>query len=343
MRRLEYDPALDGVRALAVATVMLYHGGVGWTPGGFLGVDVFFVLSGFLITTLLLRERQSTGRISLKNFYVRRSLRIFPLYYAVLSLLVLYFLLSGDSASQGSQFFAELPYHATYTSNWVEMKSVMAITWSLSTEEQFYLVWPPMLALLFYRTLPLLLVFLLVNQALNFGALDGMLARLGIPYADHEILQSTLTPIILGVLLSFVLQTRRGHSVLKRWLRGPILWVAVVLMLLAANMPGDIRGWPRLSFHVMTSLCLAGVVLQPSHRLVRALEWRPLVLVGVVSYGIYLLHMLVRDAVWRVLVRTGVEVPEVFFVLCLVLTVVASAISYRTFERPILRLKDRFR
>ena len=341
-------PGLDGLRALAILAVVWHHahpGYAGWpiSHNGFLGVDVFFVLSGFLITSLLLHEQQTTGAISLTQFYVRRSLRIFPLYYAVLALLAAYFALSKPSA-QGLAFLSELPWHLAYASNWVGLESMMAITWSLSTEEQFYLVWPPVLALLGARSLWWLGAFLVLNQAVNFGALDEVLAALHLPYGSLSILQITCTPILLGVLLAFALHLTALTELRQRLQRLPglALWGACGAALWLANLPGDIRGWPRLGFHIAVMAVVALVVAQPTHRIVRALEWRPLAYVGVVSYGVYLLHKFTLHVANRGLDALAITSPEARFALVLLGTVALAAVSYHAFEAPLLRLKTRF-
>ncbi|HEY9068052.1 MAG TPA: acyltransferase, partial [Burkholderiaceae bacterium] len=249
---------LNGVRALAVIGVVWHHGYRGPLPwpilhNGFLGVDVFFVLSGFLITTLLLDEQMATGRISLVNFYARRALRIFPLYYAVLALLAAYFLFAPGSTNAPA-FIAELPYHASYTSNWVVLASLMGITWSLSTEEQFYLAWPPLLARLGHGALWTLSAFLLLNQLVNFGFLDRWLAAHGLVYASLPILQVTFTPIVLGVALAYAVHAPLCRRALAQCTAGVRLlgWIAVLLAV--ANVSGDVRGWPRLAFHLTTTL-----------------------------------------------------------------------------------------
>lgn len=339
-------PGLDGMRALSVVAVVWHHSHPGYSglpisQNGFLGVDVFFVLSGFLITTLLLNERCASGTISLRSFYIRRSLRIFPLYYIVLAVLSIYFVRSGVT-SNATEFLRELPWHVSYTSNWVKLKSMMAITWSLSAEEQFYLVWPPLLAWFGARSLWLLLAFLVVNQAINFGALNGVLTSVGIPYETLSILQITFTPILLGVLLGFGIRSptlRRFVEKLPAW----TVWASCVLAIAVANVPGDLRGWPRLSFHLAISSVVAMVVLRPESGVVRILEWRPLVYVGTVSYGVYLLHKLVLHVISRGLDAASIVAPEPLFVLSLFGTIGAASLSYRYLETPILRLKDRFR
>ncbi|HEX7669003.1 MAG TPA: acyltransferase, partial [Polyangiaceae bacterium] len=157
-------PSLDGLRCLAILPVIWHHSTPRPLPGLFgrgpLGVHLFFAVSGFLITTLLVREKCCTDRSSpplshlaqLANFYARRSLRIFPLYYAVLLLYTLRALWFLPASPMRSHFFHNLPYFATYTANFlvnfdVPHKVIFGFSWSLSTEEQFYLLWPPVLVL----------------------------------------------------------------------------------------------------------------------------------------------------------------------------------------------------
>ncbi|HEX5686495.1 MAG TPA: acyltransferase [Ideonella sp.] len=344
---VSHIPGLDGVRALAVMAVVWHHShpGVAWLPAsanGFLGVDLFFALSGLLITTLLLREQAMHGQISLTNFYARRALRIFPLYYALLALLTLYFVWAPESPQRGA-FLAALPFHASYLSNWIQPDSLMAISWSLSTEEQFYLVWPPLLVLLGTWALPWLLAFLLLNQAVNFGWLDGWLRSMGMPYESLDILQATFTPIVLGVLLAFALQNDRAHAWLRRLLTPRSLWVLVLAGVVLLNWPGSLRGWPRLGLHLVITLLLGALVMNPGHVLVRSLQWRPLAYVGTVSYGIYLLHKPALDVARRLLHMLAIDSPLGLFGLGLLLSVGVAAISYRYFESPLLRLKNAFR
>jgi peptidoglycan/LPS O-acetylase OafA/YrhL len=340
-------PGLDGLRAFAVLAVVWHHAhpgfdGIWLTRHGFLGVDLFFVLSGLLITTLLLRERERFGTTSLKNFYMRRALRIFPLYYAVLFVLAIYFGVARESA-QAEAFMSELPWHAAYLSNWVEVHSMMSISWSLSAEEQFYLLWPPLLVWLgLQKGLALLVAFLVVNQAVNFGLFDPILADLGVHYDELHMLQATFTPILLGVLLAAALHNNVWRRRLMTFAHTIAPWLLVVLLLLLMSWPGDVRGAPRLGIHVLMTMLLAAVVLQPQHRLVRWLEWRPLVWVGTVSYGVYLLHMIGLDIARRALQRVGAAAPEMLFVVGLAVTLVLAGLSYRWFESWFLRHKSRF-
>jgi peptidoglycan/LPS O-acetylase OafA/YrhL len=144
------------------------------------------------------------------------------------------------------------------------------------------------------------------------------------------------------VLLAFALRSPLRER-LMRATAGPMLAAWAVLLVLLACWPGDVQGAPRLAFHLVATLLLAGIVLHPGSRVVRALEWHPLAFVGTVSYGVYLLHVIVLDATQRVLARLHVEALGVTaFVVCALGTVALAALSYRVFERPLLRLKDRF-
>jgi peptidoglycan/LPS O-acetylase OafA/YrhL len=341
---MKHIPGLNGLRAIAVTAVVWHHAhapiaGLPITANGFLGVDVFFVLSGFLITALLLEEREQTGSISLKGFYGRRTLRIFPLYYAVVGLMALYFFFAKGSG-QRDAYFAELPANLLYLSNWFPPTTVMGITWSLSTEEQFYLLWPPLFAWLGRRALWILIAFLGVNQAVNFGLADDWLRAVHMPYESRSILQATFTPIILGSMLAFALRSNwrpKIAAAVSGWRLGVIL--IVMLALASAH---DMRGAPRLAFHVMTTAFVAGVVLWPNSIASRALEWRPLVYVGTVSYGVYLWHMIALDPVQRLIQKAHLDPAFWTFPIGMLATVAIAGISFHYFEKPFLRLKGRF-
>jgi hypothetical protein len=146
-----YFPLLDGLRCLAILGVVWYHAAApsyasGPLSRGFEGVSLFFVISGFLITTLLLREQSETGDISLRSFYLRRTLRIFPVYYGVLAFYALLVFLQERHSTAGAQFWHNLPFFMTYTSDWFvnadSDRVIFLFSWSLATEEQFYLFWP---------------------------------------------------------------------------------------------------------------------------------------------------------------------------------------------------------
>src|ERR687890_608892 len=154
--RLAYSPGLDGLRALAVIAVLLYHAGLPFLPGGFLGVEVFFVVSGYLITALLLAEWRKSGRVSLKDFWLRRARRLLPALYVLLGGTLAYSVgfLPGEVAGLRADAIAALGY----VTNWflilgqesyfeaVGRPSLLQHLWSLAVEGQFYLIWPIVLA-----------------------------------------------------------------------------------------------------------------------------------------------------------------------------------------------------
>ena len=148
---LGVQPALDGIRAVSVIAVLCYHAGFGWSHGGFLGVEVFFVVSGFLITTLLIEERNRCGAVSLRRFWARRARRLLPALFAMLVAVTIVVLWRGDPAQQ-SQLRRDLPWGVGYVANWGQIlsdapyfapsPSALRQLWSLAVEEQWYLLWP---------------------------------------------------------------------------------------------------------------------------------------------------------------------------------------------------------
>lgn len=339
--------SLDGIRALSILAVVWHHTCADqwdFRPSlyGFLGVDMFFVLSGFLIVTLLLRERERQGDISLKGFYLRRSLRIFPIYYGVLAFMTVACALRPGGHTAPA-FFKDLPYLLTYTMNWVHGYSMMAIAWSLAAEEQFYLIWPPMEKWLSRWAWAVLLGILAVNQAVNFLMVDGRLARMIRPWPVPPMAQVTFTPICLGVALAHVLHSRRGFQIFARWASTPWMPAAVggVLMLELMGAPADIAGWPRLSMQFLMAIFLGSCVVRDSHWLTPVLDNPVMKRIGAVSYGIYLYHFIGLYLASIVLGWSGLAFRFDTFYLTMLITWGMAEVSYRFYEQPFLRLKDR--
>lgn len=332
--------SLDGLRAIAILVVVWHHTTAGeprWAAAGrgFLGVDLFFVISGFLIVTLLLRERRRTGGISLKDFYVRRFLRIFPPYYLMLAIVGATAFLSPGSRSAAVR--DELPWALLYVSNLVPMQSMLAITWSLSVEEQFYLV-VPALERFVRRALPILLPAAYVLAALPpFGVFPDA----PLPAFFRE---TTFGPILLGVMLAHVLDDPRGFA----WVSGAVGWrlapaFAAGLVLLAASHPApDISGWPRLLIHWAILTLVASCVVRERHALSRVLALWPMRRIGAVSYGIYLFHLIVMHFVTKALRAAGASSDAVAFAANALASWGVAELSYRQFEARFLALKSRF-
>jgi peptidoglycan/LPS O-acetylase OafA/YrhL len=333
--------ALDGLRAVSVIAVVCDHTsgtpGPSFTHKGFLGVNLFFVISGFLITSLLLRERDAVGGISLKKFYARRALRIFPLYYATLLVYIVLLAATRRHSPEGIQFFHDLPAFATYTFNWLTPGNhdPFNFAWSLATEEQFYLLWPPLLVATlkiggWRRTWPPLValaVLIAISQGIGLVG-DSSVMPWRIP-------ASLSLPILLGVAAALVTSTRLGFAVASAVVGR--VWsapVAALLLVVAIVANAALPITEVLMVMVVVATCI--VEWTPLHPILR---WRPLAFVGVISYGVYLLHNLCADVV-----RIGTREQQgiLVFAVTLVTVVVVAYLSFRFFETPVLKLKRRY-
>lgn len=329
---------LDGLRALAIMAVVWHHAmqGEPSTPllgRGFLGVDLFFTLSGFLITTLLLREKSRTGHVEFLPFFIRRALRIIPA-YALMIVLVLGAATVGRGKHQ-ELILAELVYAATFTTNLVPMASMLSITWSLAVEQQFYLMLP-WVEKLRARVVPIVL-----------GAAIGLSMLPPLGFASPELpaffRETTFIPILLGAAMAHLLHEPATFSWIYRQFGGRAArWLSVGLIAASCNLPhADITGWPR--FLIQTSLALGVLicVLPSRHGAIGWLNAPVLRRIGVVSYGIYLYHLLGMEAFRRLAGRVGLDGDLLLAVGTLALTWVLAEISYRWWETPFLRMKLR--
>ncbi|MGB3623248.1 MAG: acyltransferase, partial [Ketobacter sp.] len=228
----QFFSCLDGLRAFSILAVIWVHTGVnetGWhiLTRGQIGVDLFFAISGFLITTLLIREKNKYGFISMKGFYLRRALRIFPIYYTVIAIYTLMVLLLENNTDKGNQFFSNLPYFLTYTSNlFVENSGavIFYFAWSLAAEEQFYMIWPSVERFLsgFRPVYIVLLILGLQGVTYLFIAQDPELSEL----LWIKILICIPPPILGGVALAHLLHNKASFELLR-----PILglkWASLI-------------------------------------------------------------------------------------------------------------------
>jgi peptidoglycan/LPS O-acetylase OafA/YrhL len=346
-----YFGSLDGLRCLSILAVIWYHSGyypaaIGGLAGrGYLGVQLFFVISGFLITTLLLRERDGTGSISLQHFYVRRVLRIFPLYYSVVVLYCLLVFLVEKHSPAGHLFFANLKYYLTFTQNWFvdlgDRRVIFYFAWSLATEEQFYLVWPSVEKFLRGRG-PVLAAAILIGlgTAVAFGGLQT--------WAPSEsflrrMLGSISITICLGVLLAHALHQRRAFRwwwsfLAPRWSGAG----AIVLLLFFASGRGPLSAAAELGVYMAMAWLVGSCVIREDHQLRPVLASAPFRWIGVVSYGMYLLHMLAGNLVGAGLVKMGITAHLPKFALVSAVSFGIAWLSYRFYERRFLELKQRF-
>jgi peptidoglycan/LPS O-acetylase OafA/YrhL len=324
--------SLDGLRCLSILAVIWHHTGGRAFPDSVLlqhgpyGVSLFFVISGFLITTLLLREKRRNADIGMKNFIVRRTLRIFPLYYTVLLVYTLLVLALEHSSPEGRGFLSNLKYYATYTSNWfvplTDGRVIFYFAWSLATEEQFYLVWP-WVEKFFRPVLAVPFVALVIAASIYWHVL-------------------AFAAIGMGVLLAHLLDSPRGHAFawpLLRW-----RWAAPSLLLALLG----VMAWPAAGgvtpLAVMT-LLVGAAVIREDHWL-RPLLTQPVVVkIGQVSYGMYLMHMLAYNVVKKALLVLGGEGIghwALVFVLTAAAAYGAAFLSYRYYESIFLSMKHRY-
>lgn len=341
-----YFPALDGLRAVAIAAVLWHHAlpapEAGWLGRGHTGVRLFFALSGFLISSRLLAERRATGTIALGQFWLRRSLRIFPLYYAVLAAFALYLGLRAEDAGS-RHFFQNLTFHASYTSNWFIDYAVshpvwFAFGWSLACEEQFYAWWPPVLrrSRSGARAWIVLLAVLALQQLVQYRLLDSWLH--GSPTLERVLL--SLAPALsLGALLALCLE-RRSTFGLAWMLFGKHAGTGAAVSIAAIAVAIGHGGGPPVLLDVAFAALVGSVVLAPGSWLGRWLTLSPLRALGRVSYGVYLFHVPVLGLLRRLLPGLS-EQPGVLFPLGLGLSWALATVSFRHFEAPLLALAQR--
>ena len=345
---------------------MGFHFGIGWLQGGFFGVDVFYVLSGYLITGLLVGEYRRRGRIQLTTFWLRRARRLLPALLLVLiavTLLVRF----ADPAGLYPDFRMSALSALFYFSNWWQIAvsgnyfvatgpvSPLTHTWSLAVEEQFYLVWPFVvlavmgLARTFARGIRALLVLSLVGalasaleMALLYNPSTGNDTRIYFGTDTHA--QSILVGSALACLLTIV-QMNRGHdgmdpAVRSRAGRWTLIVLGMVGLLVLIVLSSLLEGTSWLAYRGGFALCaasaaavIAAVVCVPDGPMAKALSNRPLVWLGTISYGVYLWHYPVFVFVDNE--RTGLAGPSLLLLRTVVTLGLASA-SFYLVERPVI-------
>lgn len=347
--RLGYRPALDGLRGLAIILVLIAHGLPG-VPGsyGFVGVQVFFVLSGFLITHLLLEEYQQTGAVRIGAFYARRALRLLPAIMALLAVFVGYALLTPDSYYRKS-FLLEALGVQFYYANWgviYEWFTAFPLghAWSLAVEEQFYFLWPLVLLCLVKRFTPSAIIKILIIGAF-LSWLERYYLYSGTAATWSRLAYGTDTrgePLLIGCALAVMLSSGMipRTAELQAFLAKAAIVSLVGLLVIAAwarlGTPMLIYfGWTALS--IFSAVIILDLIIGRRGRLRAAFENPGLVFMGKISYSLYLWHNFVLQVThefsWPVWLTASVNVLAITL-LCLG--------SYYLVERPFLRLKHRF-
>jgi peptidoglycan/LPS O-acetylase OafA/YrhL len=346
-----YSPALDGIRALAVTAVLLFHGGVAVVAGGFLGVDTFFVLSGFLITSLLLAEGARQSRIDLGRFWVRRARRLLPALLAMLAATAVAGRLLLDSDALG--LLREDAYAAVaYVANWrmifrgtgyvaaTAAPSPLQHTWSLGIEEQFYLFWPLLLAgltawLAARRTRNVLLALCCAGAVVSQLWCERLFEPQSIGrayYGTDTRAQALLIGAALAAVLPLAADAAQRRPSLPRVLCGAGT-VATGWLWHAASEHGAWIYHGGLTLAALaTAFVIAHVVISPASTTARLLALPPLVRLGRISYGVYLWHWPLFTFVTAG--ATGLTRWPLLAVR-LTATLALAGLSYHFIERPI--------
>jgi peptidoglycan/LPS O-acetylase OafA/YrhL len=331
MRHLGREPSLDAIRGIAILLVLLAHTHQ-LLPGGRLGVDLFFVLSGFLITSLLLSEWDSTGSIAFGGFYARRALRLLPALFVAMGVLALVAQLTSENAGQALTWIGlTLGYVinvAALHEHGIPVNSLQHM-WSLAQEEQFYVVWPVLLFVglrvgVKARTIAVVLGALGLLVICYRAYLLAVGAPLGYAwYAPHLRSDGLIIGCLAGVVFSY--------GVLQRLPRG----LSAMALVPAVSIPFLIDPGNRLHLAVLLpAFVIAWAVLilaaiQRGSWFARLVTRRPLCGLGRISYGLYIWH-------WPVFILVGWE-------LGIPLAILVAWLSYRYVERPFLSLKDSMR
>jgi peptidoglycan/LPS O-acetylase OafA/YrhL len=340
--RLGYRPRLDGLRAFAVLLVFGVHTHPRLVPGGSIGVDIFFVLSGFLITTLLVEELDNRGRVSIGRFYIRRALRLLPALFGLLAAVALWalFVASPETRHNALQ---EILAAGSYTRNltwWAHTPGTMlGHTWSLALEEQFYLVWPLLLTLcLRPRRSSMWLAVVFV----------GAFVLLSVLRTSHVVGPGALfigrpEALLLGAALALVRRDVHigwvGAAAARRATPAVIVGFAGLVAIAAWDAGDDLFGFGYTLAALAAALLIYGLVVSNDRGPACVFARRPAVALGRVSYGFYLWHLPVLR--WTDDRLIG-EPAIVRIALGFSLTMAAALTSYRLIERPALRLKGRF-
>jgi len=328
---------LDGLRGIAVIFVIISHS-VLWPylgidsakvmsiMNGHIGVSIFFVLSGYLITILLIKERDMTGTVDIVAFMKRRALRIFPLYY-----LAIFFLMCMDLTGKASIPNCSYPYALTYTINFISREcehSTLSHFWSLSVEEHFYIFWPAIFLL--GKRFSIIILAVLIFACFYIGSdIYGDIAG---RHTNRWTFPAIL-PILAGCLTAMIHRHKSIVSIFNDKSKANTLLLAILAGFVSPAFTASDAIW-------IVSMCalLVYVYNQQDSIVVKLLEFKPLAMIGVISYGLY---------VWQGVFtgngpyRSGGTFPPPLYT-GLWITFIVAPISYVFFERPLLKIKDRF-
>lgn len=351
MTGTHHIPGLDGVRGLALLTVFACHTYPVLLLGGQIGVDLFFVLSGFLITGILLREAKSTGGIGFKNFYIRRALRLFPALFAMVLIVVVYVAL-----------FRKEELHRTlldagsivgYFYNWVRVWAVtdpsiglqhhFGHLWSLSVEEQFYILWPVLLFAAFRMPNPKWSVLALIVAGIIYPTFARLFLQHSLPTLEIYFRTDLRIDVLMwGALGAWLVVFDEAKRIKIPAVIADISAVAAFVILMAiASYDVAYNGWLNAGGYVPVGFLTAFLIVAVAMGWSRIATWffdlGFMRWTGKISYGLYIWHLPVFWFAFKA--PYALPIPSV---IAVVATYIVAALSFYLYEQPFLRLKDRF-
>lgn len=348
----------DALRFFAVFKVFLQHMPIAAFPwfnylklGGYVGVYFFFVLSGFLITYIICSEKQRTGSIDLRNFFARRVLRIWPLFYLVVALCYILppVLSSMGMSLTGVGYEPQPAWSFLFLENYKmimtgELPNVfpLAVTWSLCIEEHFYIVWGLLLYIVPLRHLP---------KVIGISLLMGICAR--IIFLQNGLDPSDILTLIdlfaFGAIPAWLLIKHEQATVkwvanIPRWIQAAYIPVLLIMVLVVSQHWDPVIN--ATLFGCLFSFLL--VLILPKQAFIKVSDKNIFSRLGIYTYGIYLYHIFIIIACRKLFEKLSLSLDEPmpavsFVIICLVLTLCCSYLSYRYFEQPFLKLKKHFR
>lgn len=343
--KIKYIPGLDGLRGMAILLVMLFHTGFPFFRGGFIGVDIFFVLSGFLITSLLLSETSSTGKVNLRNFYIRRILRLGPALVLMLLIVSLTAHALDLKGPAGADILSSI-ITLFYSANWVRAfnlhsMGLLSHTWSLSIEEQFYMLWPVMLIMLIKYLRSEKVIF----NAVALLSISSWLLRVYMTYSGYPAerifngLDTRADALLAGCSAALIrsagIWNGRVSKIKSPAYAGFILPFTILFNISWRN--HNTFSWISFLVEFLTAVLVLHIASDEKSLIKKFLTFKPLIWLGSISYGVYLWH----DPVYEVMRSFGFSKLSILTAGSIITLAIAS-LSYYIMERPLLRLKSRF-
>jgi peptidoglycan/LPS O-acetylase OafA/YrhL len=342
-----YYPSLDGLRTVAVGIVLCAHGGVPYFRSGGVGVDIFFVLSGFLITTILSGEWARTGGINFRNFYARRFLRLAPVLFLTCAFVgaVSWWL---DHQFPGTEIALALSYTTNWALAFYEYHfSWLNHCWSLSVEEQFYMIWPLIIVgleravrspTIKWRVLIAGAIVIAIYRATHVGIYSNYRINFG--------LDTRMDSLMTGAALAYFVRTLPGgklpdsmSKILGRVL-APVGFIGLFAVINTVTWFSPWMGWIGYVLVGGASVLVVADLVIGRHSLLAApLATRPMVFIGKISYGLYLLHLPIYFMIEKLLPTASLPVR---LSLKVTISISIATISFYLYEKRFLRLKDRF-